>query len=191
MEYLNKKLISSALKTEGCYKLVSILGFFLYIDTTFYLSKGILLSNMSLDELISIERVEFETSKERIQETYVVNTLPLSKLFMEVLLEINQDILPILNIKILLYALRSIHLTDEVEGLELLKSLNDCIENQLYGKSNEWDCKAISTRIKELRQLVLYDYIIEGSLKLYHDNQILWDIGVSINFTLFNLVRFW
>ncbi len=135
---------------------------------------------MSLDELISIERVEFETSKERIQETYVVNTLPLSKLFMEVLLEINQDILPILNIKILLYALRSIHLTDEVEGLELLKSLNDCIENQLYGKSNEWDCKAISTRIKELRQLVLYDYIIEGSLKLYHDNQILWDIGVSI-----------
>ena len=144
------------------------------------MNKGILLSNMSLDELISIERVEFETSKERIQETYVVNTLPLSKLFKEVLFETSLDILPILNIKILLYALRSIPFTDEVEGLGLLESLNDCMENQLYGRSNEWNCKAISTRIKDLRQLVLYDYMIEGSLKLYQDNQILWDLGVSI-----------
>ena len=184
MEYLNKKLISSALKTEGCYKLVSILGFFLYIDSTFYLNKGILLSNMSLDELISIERVEFETSKERIQETYVVNTLPLSKLLKEVLREINLFILPILNIKILLYALRSVPFIDEVKGVGLLESLNECMENQLYGKSNEWNCNAIFTRIKELRQLVLYDYMIEGSLKLYHDNQILWDLGVSI-FLLF------
>ena len=135
---------------------------------------------MSLDELISIERVEFETSKERIQETYVVNTLPLSKLFKEVLFETSLDILPILNIKILLYALRSIPFNDEVEGLGLLESLNDCMENQLYGRSNEWNCKAISTRIKELRQLVLYDYMVEGSLKLYQDNQILWDLGVSI-----------
>ena len=144
------------------------------------MNKGILLSNMSLDELISIERVEFETSKELIQETYVVNTLPLSKLFKEVLFETSLDILPILNIKILLYALRSIPLTEEVEGLGLLESLNDCMENQLYGRSNEWNCKTISTRIKELRQLVLYDYMIEGSLKLYQDNQILWDLGVSI-----------
>jgi len=180
VEYLNKKLISSALKTEGCYKLVSILGFFLYIDSTFYLNKGILLSNMSLDELISIERVEFETSKERIQETYVINTLPLSKLFKEILREINFDILPILNIKILLYALRSIPFIDEGEGLGLIESLKHCMDNQLYGKSNEWNCKAISTRIIELRQLVLYDYMIEGSLKLYHDNQILWDLWVSI-----------
>lgn len=135
---------------------------------------------MSLDELISIERVEFETSKERIQETYVMSTVPLSKLFKEVLKELKLGILPILNVKILLHTLKSIPFTDEIEGVYILENLNECMEDQLYGKSREWNCKTIITKIKELRKLILHDYQIEGSLKLYYDNQIEWDLGVSI-----------
>jgi len=40
---------------------------------------------VSLEELISIERVELYTTKEQIRETYVIANLTLSKLFAEVL----------------------------------------------------------------------------------------------------------
>ena len=135
---------------------------------------------MSLDELISIERVEFQTTRQRIQETYVVNNLKLSKLFKEVLSEVKIDFLPILNVKMLLYVLKPIPFTNEVEGVRFLESLNNCMKFQLYGKSREWDCKTIATKVKKLRKLVLYDYSIEGSLKFYYDNQIEWDLGVSL-----------
>jgi len=133
---------------------------------------------MSLDELISIERVEFETSKERIQETYVIAGLTLLKLFTEVLDEVEADILPILNIEILLYALRSVPFTNEVEGVYIIESLNEYMKYQLYGKSSVWNCKTIASKIKTLRSLILCDYSIEGSLKLYYDNQIEWDLAV-------------
>ena len=135
---------------------------------------------MSLDELISIERVEFETSKERIQETYVIADLTLSKLFKEVLSEIKLDILPILNIRILLYALKSIPFTNEVEGMFLLEELNNCMGDQLYGKTHEWNCRAIASKIKKLRDLIRYDYSIEGSLKLSYNDSVEWDLLVSL-----------
>ena len=137
------------------------------------------MSIMSLDELISIERVEFQTTKERIQETYVVNSLTLSKLFKKVLSEIKLDILPILNIEMLLYVIKSIPFTNEVEGVRFLESLNECMKFQLYGKSREWNCKTIATKIKKLRKLILYDYSIEGSLIIYCDNRIEWDLGTK------------
>ncbi|MHA1933057.1 MAG: hypothetical protein ACW96X_10975, partial [Promethearchaeota archaeon] len=121
---------------------------------------------MSLDELISIERVEFERSKERIQETYVIADLKLSKLFVEVIHEIDLDILPLLDIKILLYVLNSVPFTNEAEGVNIVEGLKGCIENQLYGKSPEWKCIIIANEIKRLRSLVKYDYVVEGSLKL-------------------------
>ncbi|KKN28696.1 hypothetical protein LCGC14_0851540 [marine sediment metagenome] len=45
------------------------------------------MSVMSLEELISIERVELYRTKERLRETYVVTTLLLSKLFKEILIK--------------------------------------------------------------------------------------------------------
>ena len=135
---------------------------------------------MSLDELISIERVEFQTTKERIQETYVVTNLLLSKLFEEILQELEMDILPILDVKILAYSLRSVPFTMEAEGVDVLESFNECMDSQLYGRSHRWNCNVISTKIKRLQQLVLWDYEIEGSLKVYYDNRIEWDLGVSI-----------
>ena len=137
---------------------------------------------MSLDELISIERVEFETSKERIQETYVIADLSMSKLFKEILKEVKKDILPLLDIKILLYALKSVPFTDEVEGVNITESLNYCMLNQLYGKTPEWNCKTIGSKLKKLKNSVVYDYSIEGSLKLFYDNRIEWDLMVSIHF---------
>ena len=38
----------------------------------------------------------------------------------------------------------------------------------------------MAVKIKELKELTLDDYSIEGSLKLYHDGQIEWDVGVGI-----------
>ena len=49
---------------------------------------------------------------------------------------------------------------------------------QLYGKSSAWNCKTIASKIKTLRSLILCDYSIKGSLKLYYDNQIEWDLVV-------------
>ena len=182
MEYLNKKLILTPLKLKGSHKLVSILGFFLYIYPTIYLTKRYLLNNMSLDELISIERVEFETSKERIQETYAITAVTLSKLFKEVLRELELDILPILNVKILLHTLISIPFTNEIEGITILENLSKCMEDQLYGESRKWSCNTIASKIKKMRNLIRYEYSIEGSLKLSYDDSIEWDLMVSINF---------
>lgn len=98
----------------------------------------------------------------------------------EILRELEMDILPILDVKILAHALRSVPFSKEVEGVDLLENLNECMESQLYGRSHKWNCNVISTKIKELRSLALYDYAIEGSLKIYYDNRIEWDLGVSI-----------
>ena len=132
---------------------------------------------MSLENLISIERVEFEETRERIQETFFVTDLTLLKLFREVLKEVKIDILPILNMKILLYALNSVPLTEELEFV--LESLNHCMEYQLYGESDKWSCNTIATKIQELRNAILYDYSIEGSLNLYSDYHVKWNLEVS------------
>ena len=95
--------------------------------------------------------MEFETSKERIQETYVIDDLTLSKLFKEVLSEIRLDILPILNIRILLYVIQSISFVDEAEGIYLSEDLNECMKHQLYGISSHIYCPIVSN-IKELQR---------------------------------------
>ena len=135
---------------------------------------------MSLDELISIERVEFQTTKERIQETYVISDLMLSKLFREVLSELNRAFLPILDIKVLLHSLGRVLFADRVNGEKILEEFDMCMKHQLYGNLPEWNCKNMVTKIKELKNLTLYDYTIEGSLKLYHDGQVEWDMGIGI-----------
>ncbi|MHA2038658.1 MAG: hypothetical protein ACW98X_19680 [Promethearchaeota archaeon] len=137
---------------------------------------------MSLDELISIERVEFQSTKERLQETYVIADLTLSKLFKEILKEVKGDILPLLNIKILLYVLQSIPFINEIKGVSIHENLQVCMKNQRCGKTDKWNCNKIATNITELRRLILYDYVIDGSLKLSCDDRIEWDLMISITF---------
>ena len=133
---------------------------------------------MSLEKLINIERVEFEVTKERIQETFFVNNLTLLELIKEVLEEVEIDIIPILKIKILLYALSSVPFNDEQEVI--LDRLNRCMEHQFYGESNEWNCKTIATEIKKLRDAISYDISIEGSLALSNDYDVKWNLMLAL-----------
>ncbi|MBA7530670.1 hypothetical protein ES705_22879 [subsurface metagenome] len=127
---------------------------------------------MSLDELISIERVEFERS--RIQETYSVDNLLLSRLFEELIKEVKKDILPILDMYILLQALQSVPFTDGAKGIKITENLSKWMNEELYGK--EVKCNEIVKKLRKLNELILYDYVIEGSLTVYHDYHIDWDL---------------
>lgn len=131
---------------------------------------------MSLDELISIERVEFERS--RIQETYSVDNLLLSRLFEELIKEVKKDILPILDMYILLQALQSVPFTDEARGIKITENLSKWMNEELYGK--EVKCNEIVKKLRKLNELILYDYLIEGSLTVYHDYHIDWDLEVYL-----------
>ena len=131
---------------------------------------------MSLDELISIERVEFERS--RIQETYSVDNLLLSRLFEELIKEVKKDILPLLDMYILLQALQSVPFTDEAKGIKITENLSKWMNEELYGK--EVKCNEIVKKLRKLNELILYDYLIEGSLTVYHDYHIDWDLEVYL-----------
>lgn len=133
---------------------------------------------MSLDELISIERVEFEFERSRIQETYLVDSLLLSRLLEELINEVKKEILPILDVHILLKALQSVPFTDEAKGIELTEKLSKWMNEELYGKGVK--CNEISKILRELNELFLYDYVIEGSLTVYQNYHIDWDLEVSL-----------
>lgn len=134
---------------------------------------------MSLEELISIERIE-NYKKSRIKETYSVYELNLSRLFVEVVDEVEKDILPILDMYILLYSLKFVPFTDEAKGLEIFEALREYMDNALYGKSSQWSCKKIAHALERLCGLIAYDYLIEGSLIVYYDYKIEWDLSVFI-----------
>ena len=103
---------------------------------------------MSLDELISIERVEFEFERSRIQETYLVDNLLLSRLFEELINEVKKEILPILDMYILLKALQSVPFTDEAKGIEIIEKLSKWMNEELYGKGVKYN--EIAKILKEL-----------------------------------------
>lgn len=135
---------------------------------------------MSLEELISLERIE-NFNNIRLKETYLVYNLPLSKLFVEVLDELKRNHIPILDIHILLYSLRNVPFTDEAEGLEASEALKACMEKELYGKPVQWTCMNMCNNIEKLCELIVYEYFIEGSLMVYQDYEIEWDLTVSIS----------
>ncbi|KKM00829.1 hypothetical protein LCGC14_1800510 [marine sediment metagenome] len=135
---------------------------------------------MSLEELISIERVELFTKKERIRETYVIANLTLSKLFTEVLRNIEKSIISLLDLRILLRALKDVPYTTEMEGVQIHESLTMCLEHELYAKLGECNCKVIASKVKKLRSLILFDYLIEGSVIVFRSNQPEWDLSVSL-----------
>lgn len=135
---------------------------------------------MSLEELVSLERIE-NFNNIRLKETYLVYNLPLSKLFVEVLDELKKDIVPILDIHILLYSLKSIPFTNEAEGLEAFEVLKACMKKVLYGSSVQGTSIQICKNLEKLCELIVYEYFIEGSLIVYHDYEIEWDLSVCIS----------
>ncbi|MBY8990137.1 MAG: hypothetical protein KGD58_05240 [Candidatus Lokiarchaeota archaeon] len=135
---------------------------------------------MSLEELVSLERIE-NFNNIRLKETYLVYNLPLSKLFVEVLEELKKDIFPVLDIHILLYSLRFVPFTDEAEGLEAFKALKACLDKDLYGSPVQWTSTKICNNLEKLCELIVYEYFIEGSLIVYHNYEIEWDLSVCIS----------
>ena len=131
---------------------------------------------MSLDELISIERIE--TAISRLQETYVIEDLLLSRLFNELFTEIKRGILPILDMHIFLYALTMVPFTNEVKGMKISEELRQCVNNELFGKG--FKCRTILKQLQKLRNLILYEYRIEGSLVVYHDYHFDWYVDVHL-----------
>ena len=55
------------------------------------------------------------------------------------------------------------------------------MEKQLHATHSKWNCKVILNDLKRLKKLVLYDYEINGSLIVYEDGEIFWDVIISIN----------
>ncbi|MFX0004912.1 MAG: hypothetical protein ACFE9C_08365 [Candidatus Hodarchaeota archaeon] len=88
--------------------------------------------------------------------------------------------IPILETRILLHTLINIPFLNENEGTLILKDLANCIENNWYSKEDTWNYKIIINELKRLQKLILYDYLIYGSLVVYNDNYIKWELQTAI-----------
>jgi hypothetical protein len=98
----------------------------------------------------------------------------------EVVDKLEKNILPILNMHILLYSLKFIPFTNETKGIEIFESLKEFMSYELHENTSQRCCKRIAHELEKLSQLITYDFLIEGSLIVYHDYEIEWDLIVSI-----------
>ena len=127
---------------------------------------------MSCIEITCIENIV------DIQATYCVINLSLSNLIEDVITELQKGFLPILEIRLFLHSLKSVALTNETEGQRILDKMTMCMRNQLYLSQSEWTTEKIMKNITKLQRLILYDYMINGSI-VYSDNEIIWDVNTS------------
>ncbi|KKN47884.1 hypothetical protein LCGC14_0658620, partial [marine sediment metagenome] len=59
-------------------------------------------------------------------------------------------------------------------------NLKSCLEFKLYRKLKDWNCKAIVAQLETLYAMILYDYVIEGSVTLFFFNEPEWDLRASM-----------
>jgi len=128
---------------------------------------------MSCQEIVCTENIV------DLQATYSVLNLSLSNLIEEILEELTSGYIPILEIRVFLQSLKSVPFTDEVRGELLLYKLINSMKNQSYLTQSMWRPAKIMKYILKLQMLILWDYDINGSLVMYNDNEIIWDIDVS------------
>ena len=121
---------------------------------------------MSCEEIICIENIV------DIQATYYIMNLSLSDLIEDIITEIQKGFLPILEIRVFFHSLNSIPFTDEAKGQQILDTLSACMENQLYLTQSDWNAEKIMENIIKLQMLILWDYVIDGSLVVFEDNEI-------------------
>ncbi|MFX1306230.1 MAG: hypothetical protein ACFFDG_05355, partial [Promethearchaeota archaeon] len=105
--------------------------------------------------------------------------LTLSKLLKGIIKDCKRGIIDILDISILLYSLKFVPFTNEDKGMKLQEELTECITNQLYSTSANWNAKQFIRKIQQLQDLILWDYSINGSLVLYNNRDITWDLDIS------------
>ena len=135
---------------------------------------------MALEELISLENIICADSKVNLKTTYTILDMKLSKLFGDVIIEVEKGILPILEMQILTYTLRSVVFKDEIEGSGILIELCKCLKQKLYTHDSRWSLGTILTMLKTLRSLITHDIIINGSLIWYLNEIIDWKLDPPI-----------
>ena len=128
---------------------------------------------MSCEEIICIENIV------NIQATYYIMNLRLSDLIEDILTEIQEGFLPLLEIRIFLHSLKDVPFTNEDKGQQILDKMDECMENQLYLRQAEWTTDKIMKNIMALQRLILWDYMITGSIVVYSDNEIQWDVNIT------------
>jgi len=127
---------------------------------------------MSCQEIMCIENII------DLQATYSVLSLSLSNLIEEILEELKKGIIPILEIRVFLQSLKSVTLTDEAKGELLLNALITYMNELIFLEQSMWTPTKIMKYILKLQNLILWDYHISGSLVIYNDNNIKWDMDV-------------
>jgi len=135
---------------------------------------------MALEELISLENIICADSQVNLKTTYTILDMKLSKLFGDVIIEVEKGILPILEMEILFYTLKSVVFSDEIEGNRILFELSKCINQQLYTRDSRWSCETILNMLKILLNLITHNIIINGSLIWYMNEKIEWDLDSPI-----------
>ena len=53
------------------------------------------------------------------------------------------------------------------------------MKNQSYLSQSEWTTEKIMKNITKLQRLILWDYVINGSIIVCSDNEIIWDVDTS------------
>ena len=129
---------------------------------------------MALEELIPLENIICADSEVNLKTTFTIIDMKLTKLFEDVIIEVQKGFLPILEMHILVYTLRNVVFTDEFEGNRILFDLRKCLNQQLYTHDNRWSCDTILTKLKILHNLITHDIIINGSLIWYLNEEIEW-----------------
>ena len=135
---------------------------------------------MALEELIALENIICVNSKVNLKATYTIINMKLTKLFEEVITEVEKGILPILEMKIPFYTLKNVVFSDEIEGNRILSELCECINQQLYACDSQWSCDIILGKIKVLHNLITHDIVINGSLIWYMNGKIEWELDSPI-----------
>jgi len=128
---------------------------------------------MCCDQIVCIENIV------DLQATYSVLPLSLSRLISDIIKGCKQDIINVLDMKVFLYALRYIPFTDEEQAREISLELAECVKKELYAKSKKWSVSKFLKKISSLQELIMWDYLIAGSLIMYNNEEIVWDLNVS------------
>ena len=128
---------------------------------------------IKLEGLICLENIT------DTQSTYLINNIKLSRLFNDILKEGRNGKIPILETRILLHSFTRVTFVNEREAKQILMDLTNCFENKWYSLQNVWNHKTIIKELKTLQRFIFNDYLLSGSIIIFDDDYIKWDLFVS------------
>ncbi len=109
---------------------------------------------MALEELIPLEMIPCINSKTSFKSTYTIINMKLTKLINEVIAKVKKEILPDIEIHILVYSLRNVAFTEEIKGNAILLELSEYINQQFKGYDNQWSHNYILDKLQRLNKII-------------------------------------